>query len=64
MSTPIPVENLEKHNSEVIKEEGLKLCEHNVKVKSSNESSDSKKTNSTCSSRSSNTSKNSGSEGS
>jgi len=55
-------ENLEKHNSEVINDAGLKLCEHNVKVKSSNESSDSKKTNSTCSSRSSNTSKNSGNE--
>ena len=60
----LTVENLEKHNSEVINDKGLKLCEHNVKVKSSNESSDSKKTNSTCSSRSSNTSKNSGSEGS
>ena len=55
-------ENLEKHNNEAINDESLKLCEHNVKVKSSNESSDSKKTNSTCSSRSSNTSKNSGSE--
>ena len=29
-------ENLEKHNSEVIDDKGLKLCEHNVKVKSSN----------------------------
>jgi hypothetical protein len=58
--------NVRKHNSDNLdnsdnlkKEPSLKLCEHNIKVKSSNESSDSKKTNSTCSSRSSNTSKNS-----